>query len=383
MRKTQMERYKLFIDSPSSARASLSPLNTASNSPKSLSPSRSQQKPSLGSVKLPQITQQKRNLTEPKPLSIKPSYVNTTPCGIIHSYAVNSHKGQRHFEDRVKILTNIQNPVTVSEENWPKSSVFAIFDGQYGSECAEYLKLKLWDQVFANKNFPFRVKEAFKEGFLEVDQEFLNIAKRKKNVSGSCALAVLVVGDKCFVANCGDSKAVISLNGGKMVTALNSQHNTSSPEEQNRVIQSGGKLTNAYMQDQEGKNIKIGSTKILPGRLKVTRSFGHIDAKLPEYEGNPDVLLSDPEIKSFKIKPEQDFIVLASGTIYKKLNNIEIVQLILNNLANKEENEVDKCLVYAIDSIFREAIKRGCNDNMTVIIILLKGIKKFFHGKIG
>lgn len=378
-----MERYKLFIDSPSSARSSLSPTNTASNSPKSLSPGQSSKKPSLGSVKLPQITPKKRHLTEPKPLSIKPAYANTSSCGIIHSYAVNSHKGQRHYEDRIKIITNIKNPATVSEENWPKSSVFALFDGQYGSECAEYLKLKLCDEIFTNQNYPFRIKEAFKDSFSKLDQEFLNIAKKKKNVSGACALVLLIVGDKCFVANCGDSKALISLNGGKMVTALNSQHNTSNPDEQNRVLQSGGKLTNAYIKDNQGQNIKVGSSKILPGRLKVTRSFGHIDAKLPEYEGNPGVLLSSPEIKSFKIRPEQDFIVVASASVYKKLSNVEVVQIILNNLSNKEENQVDKGLVLAIDQIFREAIKRGCEDNMTVVIVVLKGIKKFFQGKIG
>lgn len=42
--------------------------------------------------------------------------------------------------------------------------------------------------------------------------------------SGSCALTVLIVGDFCYVANVGDSRAVMSMNGGKDVQALTKDH---------------------------------------------------------------------------------------------------------------------------------------------------------------
>ena len=40
----------------------------------------------------------------------------------------------------------------------------------------------------------------------------------------------------------------------------------------------------------------FGPHRILPGRLSVTRSFGDIQAKLPIYGGNPNVLIAEPEI---------------------------------------------------------------------------------------
>ena len=71
--------------------------------------------------------------------------------------------------------------------------------------------------------------------------------------------------------------------------------------------------------------------RIFPGRLsvkfnikkiyikikkKVSRAFGDIEAKLPELGGNPKVLLSTPQIISFKLKEESDFIVMGSKKNY-------------------------------------------------------------------
>lgn len=56
----------------------------------------------------------------------------------------------------------------------------------------------------------------------------------------------------------------------------------------------------------------MGPLRVFPGRLSVSRTFGDIEAKLEKFEGNPLVVVSEPEIKSFKITDDHDFIVLAS-----------------------------------------------------------------------
>jgi protein phosphatase 2C family protein 2/3 len=57
--------------------------------------------------------------------------------------------------------------------------------------------------------------------------------------------------------------------------------------------------------------------------IKVTRTFGDIEAKLPIFEGNPNVVIATPEIKSFKIQDSHDFIILGSNKIFKKLLNVK------------------------------------------------------------
>lgn len=42
--------------------------------------------------------------------------------------------------------------------------------------------------------------------------------------SGSCSVSVLIVGDYCYIANVGDSRAILSLDGGRKVTALTRDH---------------------------------------------------------------------------------------------------------------------------------------------------------------
>jgi len=47
----------------------------------------------------------------------------------------------------------------------------------------------------------------------------------------------------------------------------------------------------------------------------VSRSFGDFDAKLPQEGGNPNVLISTPEIISFQITNETDFVVMGCNNL--------------------------------------------------------------------
>ena len=65
----------------------------------------------------------------------------------------------------------------------------------------------------------------------------------------------------------------------------------------------------------------MGPLRVLPGRLSVSRTFGDMEAKLAKFGGNPKVVIAEPEIKSFKITKDHDFIVLGCDGIFDKMNN--------------------------------------------------------------
>lgn len=99
------------------------------------------------------------------------------------------------------------------------------------------------------------MKDAIKKGFEAAESEFLNNYAMGKNAevldrSGSCAVVSLIVGkinivildNICYIANVGDSRAVLSLDGGKDVIQLTNDHKPNDPLEKKRIIEAGGKV---------------------------------------------------------------------------------------------------------------------------------------------
>ena len=63
-----------------------------------------------------------------------------------------------------------------------------------------------------------------------------------KDKSGSCAIAVLIVGDMCYVANVGDSRAVLSGEGGTRIFPLSRDHKPTDELERRRITEAGGQI---------------------------------------------------------------------------------------------------------------------------------------------
>ena len=79
--------------------------------------------------------------------------------------------------------------------------------------------------------------------------------------------------------------------------------------------------TTSDSQNPNKKEVIVGPLRVLPGRLSVSRTFGDAEAKLSKYGGNPNVVVATPEIKSFTITKDHDFVVLACDGIFDKLSN--------------------------------------------------------------
>ena len=76
----------------------------------------------------------------------------------------------------------------------------------------------------------------------------------------------------------------------------------------------------------------MGPYRVIPGRLSVSRTFGDIEAKIAKFEGNPNVIIANPDIKSFRIQDDHDFIVLGCDGIFDKLSNKETIECVWNSV---------------------------------------------------
>jgi len=119
----------------------------------------------------------------------------------------------------------------------------------------------------------------------------------------------------------------------------------------------------------------------LPGRLSVSRTFGDAEAKLAITGGNPNVVISIPEIKSFKITRDHDFIVLGSDGIFDKLSNRDTIQCVWNGCSEEPQSNVHQQSRLGCEQILKNSLLRRSLDNVTVVMISFANFKHFIKDK--
>ena len=301
---------------------------------------------------------------------------HTLNNNIIKSFAVNSFQGliRDYNEDKVSIILSIKKPKNFQGNSWPKCSFFGIYDGHGGSLCCNYLRDNLHHLIIKNEYFPNEPEKALLKGFELAEKNFIEISNKEEDTSGSCALICLLINDILYIANCGDSRALISLNNGKEIKLLNPIHRPNNPDEYKRIIKNGG---NVYDSN--------GIARIMPGRLSVTRALGDINAKKEELGGNSKVLINIPQITKFNIKEiNKDFLFIGCDGIFEHLNNDDVNKCIWNLYNEKKDNYINNIHKFcgdAVDIVMKSALRRKSLDNISAMFICFEEMEKLFEKK--
>ena len=110
----------------------------------------------------------------------------------------------------------------------------------------------------------------------------------------------------------------------------------------------------------------------------MSRTIGDIEAKLPIYKGKPIIIIFTPEINSFKIESEHDFLVLGSDGIFDKLENREVINLAWKAVDENKQKFEDENILCGLSAelILKGAICKRTLDNVTVIMICFKNLSK-------
>jgi protein phosphatase 2C family protein 2/3 len=150
---------------------------------------------------------------------------------------------------------------------------------------------------------------------------------------------MLVLNDVCYVANVGDSRAVLSADSGVKVCPLTRDHKPNDERERARIIEAGGEV---YQSKVPG-TAALGVYRVSPGRLSVCRSFGDIEAKDERYGGNHQVLIAVPDIRAFNIADNFDFVLLASDGVFDRLSNKDAVSAVWGTLRSPSHDFHKQC----------------------------------------
>ena len=346
-------------------------------------------------------------------LTKKYDYYESPKCsskqvGPLKSFSYNTFQGlfKDYNEDRVSVCSLVKKPSSTKMKTWPKISYFGIFDGHGGEECSEFLKNNYMNYLVENANFPFDIKLSMIESFQKIEEDFFKL-KCKDNLddsdkSGSCALVSVIFDNKVYIANIGDSRAIMSIGGGTKVRQLTADQKPDNVKEFERALKNGSKI---YLDDNDDpdrdeskiefikdkaelekmKEIKENSTeekifRVYPSDLAVMRTIGDIKAKKKEFGGIPGTIINIPEVYIFDINSSDDFIVMGCDGIFDDLSNQEIVNAawtVFKNRATEKNYDIHELSLEACDLVIKSALEKQTTDNLSCIIIGLEGLEKF------
>jgi len=243
-------------------------------------------------------------------------------------------------------------PFTTSDT----SLFLSVFDGHVGPRCAQFLSTTLPLELrkeAQSSNLTIPSEDLLMKVFSETDQLWLESAKSPRIQDGSTALCVAIDNNELIVANCGDCRAIIHQAG--ETQALTRDHRPTDKDEEKRIVLQGGAVIGGRLQ----------------GQLGVSRAFGNYDFK----ESN--ILSSEPEIHQFPLTPEVELLVVGSDGLNEHFNNNDVINFIKTGLAKEMSLET------VVKELVEEAVDRGSEDNITIIVVKFeKTFKKLLKKKV-
>jgi protein phosphatase 2C family protein 2/3 len=275
---------------------------------------------------------------------------------LITAHNAQTSKGlyRDYNEDRVSIITNIE--MRDNGGKLQRSSFYGLFDGHAGSRCVDFITDSIHEFITNDKNYLRNKPLAIKNGIYECEKEWLKIARGSRksdinlnfvnqlqlcepkydledptqkevghkmwdqyhrynmqgiDISGSCLTMSLFCEDMCYIANLGDSRIIMSKNNGENIQQLTTDHKPESAIERARIEQNGGaifrnrsvkqkyRLNKTTGKMEKFNQVRYGPHRVNPGGLSLSRSIGDLPSKAREVGGNPNCLVSCPEITQF------------------------------------------------------------------------------------
>lgn len=128
------------------------------------------------------------------------------------------------------------------------------------------------------------------------------------------------------------------------------------------------------------QRIVPGPFRVVPGSLSVSRTFGDLKAKKPKYGGMPNLVIAEPEIRTIKLSPELDWILLGCDGIFDKMSNEKVAQVVWETAkqeALSRLNSIHDIVSCCSEAVLKEAMKCLSIDNITAILVVFQGFQDF------
>jgi serine/threonine protein phosphatase PrpC len=264
----------------------------------------------------------------------------------------------------------------------PSTHFFGVFDGhgEFGAHCSQFVKKHLCENLLKDPHYPNDVVQAYHSSFLATNAQLHRYNKVDDSMSGTTAITVLVRGRKIYVANVGDSRAVLAVRRGKKLIAkdISSDQTPYRADECARVKLSGARvMTLDQLEGLKDPNVQCwggeGHDDGDPPRLWVangmypgtafTRSIGDSVAEQIGVSAVPEVLVVE-------LRRKHSFFVIASDGVFEFLSSQAVVDMVA-----RYKNPKDACAAVVAEAYRLWLQYETRTDDITIIVVHIDGLK--------
>ncbi|CAA2986103.1 probable protein phosphatase 2C 63 [Olea europaea var. sylvestris] len=281
----------------------------------------------------------------------------------------------------------------------PSAIYIGVYDGHGGPEASRFVNRHLFPYLhkFTKEHGGLSV-DVIKKAFNAIEEDFTRLVKRSLPIRpqivsvGSCCLVGAISDGELYVANLGDSRAVLGskCSDGKrnsvVAERLSTDHNVSCEKVRREV--------EAQHPDDSLIVINCRGVWRIKGIIQVSRSIGDVYLKKPDFNrdplflqfGNPvplkrPLLTAEPSIVTRKLRPQDLFLIFASDGLWEHLSDEAAVDIvykypragIAKRLVGAAIHEAAKKREVRYKDIrkIEKGGRRHFHDDITVIVIYL------------
>eukprot|EP00268_Persea_americana_P024239 TRINITY_DN2368_c0_g1_i6.p1 TRINITY_DN2368_c0_g1~~TRINITY_DN2368_c0_g1_i6.p1 ORF type:complete len:398 (+),score=64.68 TRINITY_DN2368_c0_g1_i6:345-1538(+) len=293
--------------------------------------------------------------------------------------------------------SQIESGPLSSLESGPYGTFVGVYDGHGGPETSRYINDHLFHHLkrFASEHQSMST-DVIKKAFQATEEGFFSVVTKqwpsKPQIAavGSCCLVGVICSGTLYIANLGDSRAVL----GRLVKATGEVLSVQLSAEHNASIESvRQELYSMHPDDSHIVMLKHNVWRV-KGLIQISRSIGDVYLKKAEFNREPlfakfrlrepfrrPILSSEPSISVHPLQPHDQFLIFASDGLWEHLSNQEAVNIVQNHPHSGSARRLVKAALqeaakkremrYSDLKKIDRGVRRHFHDDITVIVVFL------------
>ncbi|PHU19331.1 putative protein phosphatase 2C 60 [Capsicum chinense] len=282
-------------------------------------------------------------------------------------------------------------------DSGPYGTFAGIYDGHGGPETSRYINDHLFQHLkrFAAEQNSMSA-DVIRKAFQATEDGFFSVVakqwpmKPQMAAVGSCCLVAVICNGILYIANLGDSRAVL----GRLVRATGEVLAIQLSAEHNACFETVRQELHSMHPDDPQIVVLKHNVWRVKGLIQISRSIGDIYLKKPEYNREPlyakfrlrepferPILSSDPSITVQELEPHDQFLILASDGLWEHLSNQEAIDIVQNSPRSGSARRLVKTALqeaakkremrYSDLKKIDRGVRRHFHDDISVIVVFL------------